>query len=161
MQGHSSWAWQVYAGVQARTPSTNQLADWLLRSLYRIDWPLVPATVGGDFFLCYCILHGLFLCDGNCDSNCGNDISNLGDAVGVKMVFLSRRGDGGEGVPDCTSGEGPKCLCGEGIPQVLHSHWWRGRSQVSSWRGYSLSVFHLAKSNTSLLYEIWRIYPIL
>ncbi len=28
--------------------------------------------------------------------------------VGVEMVFLSRRGDGGEGVPDCTSGEGPK-----------------------------------------------------
>ncbi len=50
------------------------------------------------------------------------------------------------------SGEGPKCLYREGIPQVLHSQvssWrgrsqmssWRGRSQVSSWRGYSLSVF--------------------
>ena len=23
--------------------------------------------------------------------------------VGVEMVFLSRRGDGGEGVPDCTT----------------------------------------------------------
>ena len=81
---------------------------------------------------------GLFLCDGNGDSNCGDDISNLGDGVPNcgcgDSVLNSRHGEvfltvlvgpkcsrfQVSGIPKCLRGEGvPKCLRGESVPSVF------------------------------------------